>query len=76
LLDSYGLQAIAGVSERIESKSQTAIDQIILNKGLWEYNFNAVETGLSDHNAQILQVQRCYKNKEGQGKITREFRLH
>ena len=70
-LDSYGLQAIVDVPTRIGPKSQTAIDQIILNKGLGEYNFKAVETGLSDHNAQILQVQMHYKNKKGQGRITR-----
>jgi hypothetical protein len=34
-----------------------------------------IETGLSDHNAQILQVQMHYKNKKGQGKINEEFRI-
>jgi hypothetical protein len=34
-----------------------------------------IETGLSDHNAQILQVQMHYKNKKGQGKIKEEFRI-
>ncbi|PNF39318.1 hypothetical protein B7P43_G16566, partial [Cryptotermes secundus] len=75
MLDSYGLQAIVDVPTRIGPKSQTAIDQIILNNGLWKYNFKAVETGLSDHNAQILQVQMHYKNKKGQSRITKEFRL-
>jgi hypothetical protein len=34
-----------------------------------------VETGLSDHNVQIPQVQLYYKNKKGQGRITKKFRL-
>jgi hypothetical protein len=49
----YGLQAIVDVPTRIGTRSQTAIDQIILNKGLWEYNLEVIETGFSDHNAQI-----------------------
>jgi hypothetical protein len=52
-----------------------AIDQIILNKGLWDYNFKVAETGLSDHNAQILQVCMRHKNKQGLGRITKEFRF-
>jgi hypothetical protein len=60
---------------RIGPKSQIAIDQIILNKGLWDYNFKVAETGLSDHNAQILQVCMHYKNKQGLGRITKEFRF-
>ncbi|PNF26089.1 hypothetical protein B7P43_G04923 [Cryptotermes secundus] len=75
MLDSYGLQAIVDVPTRIGPTSQTAIDQIILNRGLWEYNYKVAETGLSDHNAQILQVYMHYKNKKGQGRITKEFKL-
>jgi hypothetical protein len=75
MLDSYGLQAIVDVPTRIGPKCQTAIDQIILNTGLWEHNFKVAETGLSDHNAQILQVHMHYKNRKGQGRITKELRL-
>jgi hypothetical protein len=68
MLNSYGLRAIV-VPTRIRPKSQTAIHQIILNKSLWEYNLKVIDTGLSDHNAHILQAQMHYKNKKGQGKI-------
>jgi hypothetical protein len=63
MLNSYGLQAIVDVSMRIGPRSQTAIDKIILNKGLWECNLKVIEIGFSDHNVQILQVQMEYKNK-------------
>jgi hypothetical protein len=56
MLNSYGLQAVVDVPTRIGPRSQTAIDQIILNRGLWEYNLEVIETGFSDHNTQILQV--------------------
>jgi hypothetical protein len=75
MLKSYGLRAIVNVPTRIEPNGQTAIDQIILNKDLWQYNLKVFETGLSDHNAQILQVQMQYKNKKEQGKIKEESRI-
>jgi predicted ATP-grasp superfamily ATP-dependent carboligase len=34
-----------------------------------------IETELSDHKAQLLQVQMHYKNKKGQGKLMEEFRI-
>jgi hypothetical protein len=34
-----------------------------------------IETGLSDHNAQILQIQMQYKNKKGQDRINEKFRI-
>jgi hypothetical protein len=69
------LQAIVDVPTRIGPRSQTAIYQIILNKGLWEYNLKVTETGFSDHNAQILQVQMQYKNKKGQATLKEEYRI-
>jgi hypothetical protein len=56
MLNSYGLQAIVDVPMRISPRSQTAIDQTILNKSLWEYNLEVIELGFPDHKAQILQV--------------------
>jgi exonuclease III len=37
MLNSYGLQGIVDVLTRIGPTSQTAINQIILNKGIWGY---------------------------------------
>jgi hypothetical protein len=67
MLISYGLQAVVDVPTRIGPRRQTATDQIILNKGLWENSLNMIETGFSDHNAQILQVQMQHKNKNKKG---------
>jgi hypothetical protein len=39
MLNSYGLEATVDVPMRIGARSQTAVDQIILNKRLWEHNF-------------------------------------
>jgi hypothetical protein len=75
MLNSYGLQAIVDVPTRIGPRSQTAIDQIILNKGLWEYNVEVIETGFSDHNAQILQIKMQHKNKKGQTRVEGECRM-
>jgi hypothetical protein len=66
------MQTIVDVSTRIGPKRQTAIDQIILNNGPWEYSLIVIETGLSDHKAQLQQVQ---KNKKGQCKLKEEFRI-
>jgi hypothetical protein len=57
MLNSYGLQAIVDVPMRIQHKSQTAIDKIILNKDIWVYTLKVMDTGYSDHKAQLLQVQ-------------------
>ncbi|PNF17837.1 hypothetical protein B7P43_G05718 [Cryptotermes secundus] len=77
MINSYGLQAIVDVPTRIGSRSQTAIDQIILKKGLREYKFEVSETGFSDHSAQILQVQmkQKNKNKKGQARAEGEYRM-
>jgi hypothetical protein len=74
MLNSYGLQAIVDVPTRIGFRSQTAIDQIILNKCIWDYNFKVIATGFSDHYAQILQVQMQHKNKKRQATVKDEFR--
>jgi hypothetical protein len=50
---------------RIGPTSQTAIEQIILNKGIWGYTLKVVDTGFSNHKAQILQLQIQCKNKKG-----------
>ncbi|PNF39304.1 hypothetical protein B7P43_G16557 [Cryptotermes secundus] len=77
MINSYGLEAIVDVPTRISSRSRTAIDQIILNKGLWEYKFEVIETGFSDHSAQILQVQMQQENKnqKRQARAEREYRM-
>jgi hypothetical protein len=62
------------ISTRIGIGSQTAIDQIILNKGLWDHNFKVITTGFSDHYAQILQVQIQHKNEKRQVTVKEEFR--
>jgi hypothetical protein len=56
MLNSYGLQAIVDVPTRIRHTSQIAINQIILNKSIGVYNLKVIDTGLSDHKAQILQI--------------------
>jgi hypothetical protein len=74
MLNSYGLQATVDVPTRIGSTSNTAIDQIILNKCLWDYNFKVIATGYSDHYAQILLLQIQGKNKR-QASFKEELRL-
>jgi hypothetical protein len=39
MLNSYGLQAIVDVP-RVGSASKTAIDQVILNRCLWDFNLS------------------------------------
>jgi endonuclease/exonuclease/phosphatase (EEP) superfamily protein YafD len=75
MLNSYSLQAIVDVPTRIGPRIQTDIDQIILNNGLWEYNLKVIETRISDHNVQILQVQMQCKNKKGQVRVEEEYRV-
>jgi hypothetical protein len=75
MLNSYGLQAIVDVPTRVGPKSQTATDQVILNKGPWEYSLIVIETELSNHKAQIPQVQMHYKSKTVQSKLKDEFRM-
>jgi hypothetical protein len=74
MLNSYGLQAIVDIPTRIGPKSQTAIDQILLNKCLWGYKFKVIATGYSDHYVQILKVQMQHKNKKRQAIVNEEFR--
>ena len=82
VLNSYGLEAIVDVPTR--PNSQTAVDQIIINRKLWDYNFKVIATGFSDHYAQILQIHvdnygnhgKCKKNsdKQYQFKIVRSVK--
>jgi hypothetical protein len=45
------------------------------NKGLWEYNLEVIETGFSDNNTQILQVQMQHKNKKrAECRMARSYR--
>jgi hypothetical protein len=44
MINSYGLQALVDVPTRIGSRRQTAIDQITLNRELWKYKFEVIET--------------------------------
>jgi hypothetical protein len=75
VLNSYGLQAIVDVPTRIGPTSQTAIDQVILNKGIWGYTPKLVDTGFSDHKAQILQLQIQHKNKKEKVRLKEEYRI-
>ena len=55
-MNSYGLHAIVEEPTRIGTISQTIIDQVIINKSLWEYNCQVIDTGFSDNYAQILEL--------------------
>ena len=56
VLTSYGIHAIFEEPTRIGTNSQTIIDQVIINKSLWEYKCQVIYTGFSDHYAQILEL--------------------
>lgn len=56
VLNSYGLQTVIDEPTRVGKDSQSAIDQIILNTSLWDYNHTVIDTGFSDLYAQILQL--------------------
>jgi hypothetical protein len=75
MINSYGLQPIVDVLTRIGSTSKTAIDKIVLNKSLWDYNFMVIVTGFSNHYAQILQVQIQHMNSKRHAISKEEFRL-
>jgi hypothetical protein len=77
MLNLYGLEAIVDVPTRIGARSQMAVDQIILNERLWEHNFEVLQTGFSDHSAQILQVQMQNKSRitKGQSRVEGEYRM-
>lgn len=62
-LNTYGLEAIVNVPTRIGNNSSSAVDQIILNKDLWNYTFKVITTGFSDHDAQTLQLHIEHGNK-------------
>ena len=55
-MNSYGLHAIVEEPMRIGINSQTIIDQVIINKSLWEYNCQVIDTGFSNQYAQILEL--------------------
>jgi hypothetical protein len=75
MLNSYDLQAIVVVPTRIGHTSQTAIDQIILNKSIWGYTLKVIDTGLSDHKAQIFQIQSRHKKRKGTFRPTEQYRI-
>jgi hypothetical protein len=52
----FGLQAVINVPTRIYKKTNSAIDQIILNPELQGFKTEVLETTLSDHFGQILQI--------------------
>jgi hypothetical protein len=74
MLNAYGLQSIIDVPTRIGPTSQKAIDQIIINKDIWGYNLKVIDTGFSDHKAQVLQIQVQCKNK-GNHKLKEDYRI-
>jgi hypothetical protein len=63
------------VPTRIGHTSQTAIDQIILNKSIWGYTLKVIDTGLSDHEAQTLQIQFQHKKRKGAFRRNEEYRI-
>jgi hypothetical protein len=75
VLNSYGLQAVVDVPTRIGHTSQTAIYQIILNKSIWGYTLKVIDTGLSDHKAQILQIQFRHKKRKGAFGLKEEYSI-
>jgi hypothetical protein len=75
MLNSYGLQAIVAVPMRIGHTSQTAIDEIILNKSIWGYTLKVTDIGFSDHKAQILQIQFQHKKRKGAFRLNGEYRM-
>jgi endonuclease/exonuclease/phosphatase family metal-dependent hydrolase len=56
LLNMFGLQAVINEPTRLHKKTKSAIDQIILNLELWGFKTKVLETSLSDHFGQILQI--------------------
>jgi Ulp1 family protease len=75
MLNSRGLQALVDVPMEIGPRSQTPIDQIILNKGLWDYSFMVIATGYSAHYAQLLKLQMKCKNKKRQAIVKEEYKI-
>jgi hypothetical protein len=75
MLNSYGLQAIVDVPTRIRPTSQTAIDQVILNKSVWGNTLEVIDTGLSDHKAQMLQIQSQHKKRKWTFRLIEEYRI-
>ena len=56
VMNSYALHDIVEEPTRTGTNSQTIIDQVILKESLWEYNCQVIDTGFSDHYAQILEL--------------------
>ena len=54
----FGLQDVISVPTGIIKKAKSVIDRIILNTELWEFKIDDLETALSDHFGQILQLHR------------------
>ena len=55
-----GLHAIAEEQTRIETNSQTIIDQVIINKSLWEYNYQVIDTGFFIVRSLYAQIQELH----------------
>ena len=56
LLGTYGLSPLVYNPIRITQKSQTAIDQIILNANIFSYHLVMLNTAISDHDGQKLTL--------------------
>jgi hypothetical protein len=56
LIKMFGLQAVINTPTRIYKETKSAIDQIILNTELWCFKTEVLETSLSDHYGQTLQL--------------------
>jgi hypothetical protein len=69
------IEAVVEIPTRIGPISQKAIDQIIINKGIWRYNLKVIDTGFSDHKAQVLQIQMQYNHKKGHARIKEEYKI-
>lgn len=66
LLNSFNLSYVVNFPTRITSSTATAIDNIFINKSKHEqYTVVPIVNGLSDHDAQILNINLnfCYKTK-------------
>ena len=64
LLTSYGISSVATFSTRIQKESRTLTDNIFLNTSKFKnYTVNLSINGLSDHDAQCINIHDIFKHK-------------
>jgi endonuclease/exonuclease/phosphatase (EEP) superfamily protein YafD len=60
LLASYNLISTVTFPTRITSNTRTLIDNIYVNVGICNYKVSPLNNGLSDHEAQIMEILNFY----------------